>query len=67
MKKIIISSIIGLIFISALSYQAYVIYQLNKKMNAVFGALNFLISPDKDGITGFDKGVIQTINKMKTK
>lgn len=63
MKKII-TIIGGIVILGALIYQAYFIYQLKKESDLTYQVLNTMGTPDKDGITGFDKLVVQTINKL---
>lgn len=64
MKTKIISIIVAILLTGALSYQAYVLYTVKKQGDLMFNALNALVTPDKNGVTEFDKLVVQTINKI---
>lgn len=64
MKKKIIITAVAIIIIGVFAYQAYVIYQVKKQADLSVQVLNIMGTPDKDGVTGFDRLVVQTLNKI---
>jgi hypothetical protein len=65
-KNKIIITIIAVAILGVFGYEFYLINQVKKEADLSYQSILFLSTPDKDKITGFDKLVVQTINKLNS-
>jgi hypothetical protein len=66
MKNKIIIALIAIVILGVFGYEFYLINNLEKEVDITYQSILFLSTPDKDKITGFDKLVVQTINKLNS-
>ncbi len=69
MKKYItkktVSIALGVLLLGGLSYFIYYSYQMVQIVKYDTSVIHAMLTPDKDGITGFDRLTLQSVKKIQ--